>query len=132
MEDLMDESEIKRLWAGVAGETVPRVDPSDVKALWELGQGVKKSHPEGGIAIGVALFNECCKPGANVPAVRYRVSMLGMLQYVAPEIINPLIQDKLDAVFLAAAEIPMEWLGEGVREEFPFDADDFVRRVGAA
>jgi hypothetical protein len=41
----------------------------------------------------------------------------------------PLIKDKLDAVLEAASDIPMEWIGRGVRHGLPFDADDFVRRV---
>jgi hypothetical protein len=45
---------------------------------------------------------------------------------------NPLIEKKLNAVFLTAAQIPMEWPGQQVRKGFPFDADDFVRRVSEA
>ena len=45
---------------------------------------------------------------------------------------EPLIEKKLDAVFLTAAQIPMEWLGQQVRQGLPFDADDFVRRVSEA
>ena len=40
-----------------------------------------------------------------------------------------LIEDKLGALFLTAAEIPMEWLGQEMRQDFPFDVDDFLRRV---
>jgi hypothetical protein len=44
----------------------------------------------------------------------------------------PELQDKLDAVFQAAAEIPMEWIGGEVHHGWPFDVDDFVRRVREA
>jgi hypothetical protein len=128
----MDESEIRKSFWGAADEPVPQVDASDVKAVWDMQQDVKKSHPAGGGATGVEVFKAHCKPGANISAITYRANMIWMLQHVSPEIIDPLIQEKLDAVFLAAAEIPMEWIGENGRKGFPFDPDDFVRRVRAA
>jgi hypothetical protein len=92
-----------------------------------------ESHPDGNVAIGVEVFKAHCKPGANIMAVTYRAGMIGMLQLVTPEVVNPLAQDKLDAVFQTAATIPMEWMGVGnVRRGFPFDADDFIRRVREA
>lgn len=117
---------------GRAGEPVPQVDPADVKAFWDLGQDVQERHPQGGVAIGVDLIKAHCKPGANVPAITHRASMIGMLQHVAPEVMDSLIKDKLDAVFHAAAEIPMEWIGEGGRKGWPFDVEDFMRRVREA
>ncbi len=59
--------------------------------------------------------------------------MIAMLQLVTPELVSPLVQDKLDAVIQTAATIPMEWMVEGiVRHGLPFDPDDFVRRVRKA
>jgi hypothetical protein len=38
-----------------------------------------------------------------------------------------------DAAFRVAAQIPMQWLGPGRRENsFFFDIENFVRRVGEA
>jgi hypothetical protein len=121
------------LWGGAAGEPVPPVDPEDVKSVWELSQEVVKEHPGQQVAIGLHGFKARCKPGTDISAVTYRAGMIGILQRAAPAIMEPLINDKLDAVFLAAAEIPMEWLGVGiVRHGLPFDADDFLRRVREA
>lgn len=128
----MDEAQGREFF-GTPGEPVPQVDPEDIKAAWELGQEVKKDHPKGNVGIGVEIFKARCKPGADIPAVTYRANMIAMLQHAGPEIMTPLIQDKLDAVFLAAAQIPMEWMGVGItRRGLPFDADDFIRRVSEA
>lgn len=120
----MDEAQIRKMFWGEAGKPVPEVDPSDIRAAWEVGQEVKKDHPGKNVGIGVDVFQHACKPGANIPAVTYRAGMTAMFLRHAPE-----LKEKLDAVFLAAATIPMEWIGEGVREGLPFDADDFIRRV---
>jgi hypothetical protein len=123
----------ERLGCGRAGEPVPEVDPSDVKAVWDVGQEVKKTHPGCNVGIGVEVFKAHCKPGANIMATTYRANMIAMLQLVTPELVNPLVQDKLDAVFQTAATIPMEWMGVGIpRRGLPFDADEFVRRVREA
>jgi hypothetical protein len=56
-----------------------------------------------------------------------------MLQHIAPEIMEPLVKDKLDAVLVAIAEIPMEWIGVGIhREGLPFNFEDLMRRVREA
>jgi hypothetical protein len=47
-------------WGGKEGEPVPQVDPSDLKALWKLGEDMK-NNPQGRIAIGVNLM-----PTANL------------------------------------------------------------------
>jgi hypothetical protein len=115
---------------GRAGEPVPQVDPEDIKAVWKLDQEVKKDHPGLKVAIGVEIFERACKHGANVRAVTYRTQHIGMLQLILPDLMDPLLQDKPEAVFRAAAEIPIEWMGVGiVRDGLPFDLEDFVRRV---
>ena len=113
------------LFGGVAGEQVPAADSEDVKAAWALTREVEKTHPGRQVGIGTEIFERTCRPGADIQAVFYRASMITMLLRVAPE-----LQDQLDAVFRAAAEIPMEWMGVGTpRRGFPFDAEDFMRRV---
>jgi hypothetical protein len=117
---------------------VPAVDPKDIKTVWEKSRDLEKRKPAGQLrasagATGVACLKRICKPGADVMAVSYRAGMIEMFRYAAPELMDPLLPDKLDVVFLAAAEIPMEWIGVGVpRQGFPFDADDFIRRVREA
>jgi hypothetical protein len=128
--DAQEHERIRKMFGyGRAGEPVPQVDPSDMKAFWMLGAETRKKHPEGGVATGVNLMRAYCKPGANIGAISYRASMIGMLQHVAPEVMDPLIKGKLDAVLAAASQIPMEWLGRGAREGFPFDADELIRRA---
>jgi hypothetical protein len=128
----MDEAEFLTSFWGKAGEPVPQVDPSDMKALWKLGEETKKMRPDGGVAIGVNLMEAYCKPGANIGAITYRAGMIGMLQHIAPEVMDPLIKDKLDAVLATASEIPMEWIGTTVHHGWTFDPEDFVRRVREA
>ena len=67
----MDEAKFEKVFGGKAGEQVPQVDPSDMKALWGLGEDTRKRHPEGNVAIGVSLLQAYCKPGANVMAINY-------------------------------------------------------------
>lgn len=132
--DMEEQERIRKMFGiGRAGEPVPQVDPEDVKAVWEIGQESVKENPQGNVAIGLEIFRRACKPGANVPAVTYRTQQIGMLQLIRPDVVDPLLQAKPEAVFRAAAEIPMEWLGVGiVRHGLPFDPDDFVRRVREA
>ena len=89
-QDMEEQERLRELFGfGRAGEQVPKVDPSDMKALWDLGQDTKKTLPEGGVAIGVEVMRALCKPGANVTATSYRANMIVMLQHAAPEIMAP-------------------------------------------
>ncbi len=99
----------------------------DQAQLQKLLRG-RKDHPGVNVGIDVEIFERACKPGSNIPAATYRAGMTAMFLRHAPE-----LQDKLDAVFLIAATIPMEWIGVGVvRQGFAFDFEDFMRRVSAA
>ena len=105
--------EVAKLFAMVSGEPgtpVPEVDPLDIKSLWEHGQDQRRRHPEGGIITGMAVLEHLCKPGAEVKAVVYRANKIEILRTVAPEIMEPLIREKLDAMLHTAATIPMEWM----------------------
>ena len=62
----MDEAEFLTSFWGKAGEPVPQVAPSDMKALWKLGEDTKKSRPKGNVAIGVNLMAAYCKPGQTL------------------------------------------------------------------
>jgi hypothetical protein len=132
--DTQEHERLRKLFGhGRAGEPVPEANPADVKAVWEIGQESVKHHPEGGVAIGMEIFRGACKPGADVPAVTYRTQQLGMLKMIWPDVMNPLLQDKPEAVFKATAEMPLEWMGVGIdRGGLPFDPDDFLRRVREA
>ena len=113
---------------GRVGEPVSQMVPADMKALWVLLENSRKAHPEGGL-IGRSLKRALCKPGANMTAVRYRANRIEMLRRILPDSMEPLIQDKLDAVLKAASEFPMKWIGATVHHGWTFDPDDFVRRV---
>ena len=125
---------------GAPGAPVPEVDAEDVKAVWELGRDIEKRHPvKAGelraYAIGIEVFKAACKPGANIPAVLYRGTMLGMLIRRAQEQLARWLKEGNpdDAIFRAIAQVPMEWMGMGVvRNGLPFDIEDFIRRVGEA
>jgi hypothetical protein len=128
----MDRADLFAMISGEPGEAVPQVDPEDIKAVWKLGQDVNKDHPGDGVVIGMAVFEHACKPGAMVKAVIYRANRIAMLRTVAPDVMEPLIQDKLDAVLHTAATIRMEWIGREVHKGWTFDPDDFIRRVREA
>src|SRR5690242_17293430 len=93
----MDEAMFEKYFGGKAGEQVPQVDPSDMKALWGLGEDTRKRHLEGNVAIGVNLLQAYCKPGSNVMGISYRANMVGMLRHLAPDV----MAKKLDAVLEA-------------------------------
>ena len=65
-------------------------------------------------------------------AVSYRAGKIEMLRRSLPDLMEPLIQEKLDAVLKAASEIPMKWINATVHHGWTFDPDDFVRRVREA
>ena len=104
---------VKRtFWVWTAGEPVPQVDASDMKAVLEIGQDMERRHPGGQVAIGREPYGNACKPGAIIQAELFRASRVDLLRLVAPAVLDPLIQDKLDAVCTIAAQIPMQWAGE--------------------
>ena len=125
----MDEA-FSKFFPDAAGEPVPQVDPEDVKVVWERQIKMERDHP--GQLVAVAAGGNMPEPNTNIRAVGYRATMLMMLRRVAPEILDPLIQDKLDAVLLAIAHIPMEWISAGGRKSLPFNFDDFMSRVNEA
>ncbi|HYK49258.1 MAG TPA: hypothetical protein VEU94_06005, partial [Terriglobales bacterium] len=69
--------EVNPLLGGAPGEPVPVVDPEDVKAVWQIFDEVRRTHP--GTAVGVAGLAKVLRPGANVPAVTFRAGMIGLV-----------------------------------------------------
>src|SRR6266478_3908268 len=67
------------LWAGSGEGTVATVNPDDLKKVWQVSAEFQAKNPGHG-AIGSTLYESVCSPGADVTAVWYRASMLGMLQ----------------------------------------------------
>jgi|SRR5579864_182435 len=119
-------------FGGKPGEPVPEVDPQDLKAVWELGRMVERESPGQHVSIDLELMQHACKPGADAQAVWYRSSMLSLLNLAAPDRLSPWTkQGQLDdAVFSAAAKMPVQWMEVGVvRQGFPFDVAEFFRRL---
>jgi len=115
-----------------AGEPVPQVDPADVKAVWTIREDVEKRYPGKQVGIGRGIFEHVCKPDADIAAVVYRVGMLRILVQHGDENLTPWMNngEPGDALFRAAAQIPMEWIGVGVDHEgLPFEVEEFLRRA---
>jgi hypothetical protein len=111
---------------GAAGESVPHVDPEDLKALFEY-QSVRL-----GVQLGFEAGKHMCKNGSDAFAIGHRCMMLGMLTH---ESINALAEwttnEKLnDAVYQVMAVFPLEYMAVGVpRQWLPFDVEEFLRQV---
>jgi hypothetical protein len=116
-------------FAGRAGEAVPQVEPDDIKAVWTIFQEVART-PGERVAVGADFVKASCRPGADVAAVAYRSGMLHALVKHAPELAPWIANgEPADALFRAAAQTRMEWIGEELRHGWPFDWDEFLRRV---
>lgn len=117
-------------FGGEAGESVPEVDPDDLKAIWQIGEELRAKHP-GAKAVGVEVMKRVCKPGANVEATWYRSTAIWMLTHVAQQQLSPWLREGkvADPVFRTVASIPMQWLGSEVRQGSPFDMGEFLRRL---
>jgi hypothetical protein len=126
----MNSSFGKPPFGGQPGEPVPEVDPEDLKALWREQQELQARHP--GAAIGMTVAEQICKPGADIQALGYRTGMLWLLGQIAPERFSLFTKDgqPIDAAFRAAAKVPVEWIGEAITRQTPFDVDEFLRLCG--
>jgi hypothetical protein len=118
-------------FGGEAGESVPEVDPDDLKAIWKIGEEAQANHSGKRVAVGIELMKQVCKPGANVEATWYRSSVIWMLTHVAQQQLAPWLREGqvADPVFRTLASIPMKWFGSGVRQGLPFDVEEVLRRL---
>jgi hypothetical protein len=117
-------------FGGEPGESVPQVDPEDVKSVWRIQNEVQAKYPGQQVATGTAIAQSACKPGADIHAVCYRASLLFLVQRVAADKWQVIVRngEPHESVFNAAAKVPMEWVGVGqVRKGLPFDLDAFLR-----
>jgi hypothetical protein len=78
-----------RTFGGKPGEPVPEVDAEDLKAVWQVQCEIEAQRPGQPAAIGLELMACVCTPRANVAAVFYRISMLTLLTYFAPDKLSP-------------------------------------------
>jgi hypothetical protein len=107
---------------------VPKVDPEDLKILWRTQQEAE-ARAGRQVALGKDLAQEICKTGADIQALGYRVNLLWLLSQIAPTQFAAFSKDgqPIDAAFRAAANVPAEWMGEGLTQQAPFDVDEFLR-----
>ena len=115
---------------GHPGDPVPPVDPQDLKTAYDIFQETARQHR--GVATGVEVFRQACKPGADLPSVLYRVMMLEILLTIAKEQLVPWIRDgRPDAVlFQVISQLPMQWMETGApREGLPFDLEELLQRL---
>jgi hypothetical protein len=109
---------------------IPAVDPSDVRSVWEMQREVQARAPGGNAAISAEFYKRACSPGANVGAVWFRASLIGMLEKFG--MLAPWIQEGViaDAVFQVAASFPMKGMAIGVPQQgLPFDVQEFLSQV---
>src|SRR6266853_167239 len=78
---------------GKPREAVSVVDPEDVKAAWKLYQDVENRHPGELVGMSSTLFEQACKPGANISAVGYRAAFLRVLTSHAQELLASWLKD---------------------------------------
>ena len=114
-------------FGGNPGEPVPKVDPQDLKTLWQKQQELQARHPGEQVAMGMGLAEQICKPGADIPALGYRATILWLLSQIERERFAAFTKDgqPIDAAFRAAAKVPVEWMGEGITRQAPFDVGEF-------
>jgi hypothetical protein len=108
---------------GKAGEPVPVVDVADIKLMWAHYQELNAQHPGGAFEIGI--WKQVCSPGADIRAVSYRCSMLGMLEMMlrAAWIGGELSEN----AFKVAARIDLQWMAVGVvQNSLPFSLEQFL------
>jgi hypothetical protein len=109
------------LWKGSANQEVDKVDPADLRAVWNLMEDMDK---QGTQAISLEIYERVCRPGADVQSVWYRVSMIAMLCKVLPGF------DPTDTMFKVAANFPMKKMPVGVPQQGPpFDLKEFIAQV---
>jgi hypothetical protein len=122
---------------------VPAVAPADLKAVCALMRNVRAHHTAGqSVGIDSRAYENAYSPGADVDAVSYRASMLGLLQMLpqmSPQMFpeSPLTPwthngELDDAVFQVAASFPMKKMQVGVKQAgLPFDVQEFMKQIGA-
>jgi len=120
---------------GARGNDVAAVSPDDLRNVWIMMRDLEVRTPEGQTgSLSSGLYEGACSPGANVLAVWYRASILGVLQRPPDNPLTPWSHggELDDAVFQIAATFPMEKLPTGlVKNGLPLDVQELVKQIGA-
>jgi len=112
---------------------IPPVDPADLRNVWQMQREVQARPPGEHIGSAIELYKDACSPGANVGAVWFRASLLGILEMLG--ILKPWIHEGVmsDAVFKVAAVFPVKSMPVGVpQQELPFDVEEFMKQVAGS
>jgi hypothetical protein len=113
-------------------EPIPPVDPADLRSVWEMQREVQARTAAQHTAISAEIYKGACSPGANVGAVWFRASLIGMLEMLG--VLRPWIHEGVvaDAVFKVAATFPMNGMAIGVpRQGLPFDVQELISQIAA-
>jgi hypothetical protein len=113
---------------GKPGEAVPAVDPADLKAVWMYCQETRAQHPQAFVGYSVEIFRQLCSPNADLKAVWYRSTMLGLLEAMLE---SACAGGKLtENAFTVVAQMQLQWMGVGtVHRGLPFDVGEFLGQV---
>jgi len=110
---------------GKAGEPVPVVDVADIKVMWTHGQELKAQSPGGSVGVGIDIWGQLCSPGADVRAVFYRCSMLGLLEMLLRAAWTG--GELSENAFKVAATMDLDWMPVGVVQNgLPFNLEGFL------
>lgn len=130
---MVDKTDVLDFWRSKGDVTA--VKPGDLKAVCALMRDVRAHHTAGqSVGIDSRAYENACSPGADVDAVWYRASMLGLLQMLPESPLTPWMHDGEldDAVLQVAATFPMKKMEVGVVHHGPpFDVQEFVKQIGA-
>jgi hypothetical protein len=117
-------------------DTVPPVDPSDLKKVWNLLAEEELTHSRR--ATDIEIFERVCSPGADTTAVWYRAGQTWLIRKYSEhsstrrDVLSRHMPDGVpdDLLLKIAATIPMEKMPPGViRNSVPFDVDKFFNRL---
>jgi hypothetical protein len=113
---------------GKPGEPVPVVDAADLKAMRAYGRELAARYPGVVGAIGLGVWKQICKPGADIAATAYRSSVLKMLEM---EMCAAWTGGELsENAFKVAAKMDLKWMAVGVvYEGLPVNLEEFLAEV---
>src|SRR6266576_1408908 len=109
----------------VQGPGVPSVDPVRLQQSWAF------MH-EHGVAVGQSVREIKLGPKTDQDDwASYRAGMLWILTLDPGDPLAPWRRGvrMADVVFRVAAVFPIEWVGEGLRDDLPFDVDAFLQEL---
>src|SRR6266404_3437080 len=120
---------------GARGNDVTAVSPDDLRNVWTMMRDLEARTQAGQTgSLSSRLYEVACSPGANVLAVWYRASILGVLQMLPGNPLTPWSHggELDDAVFQIAATFPMKKLPVGlVKNGLPLDVQELVKQIRA-